>query len=908
MRALLVLATFALARIAAAGPLDCVAVPSGAPLAFRVNSADDVFDGSCDAAHCSLREAIAAANFAGGEIDLNDVPGPSIAVTSPLPDIIAHTVLTGGCKTLTGALATRLLTANAQLDAFQVRFANNPGGAIHTTGVFTCSQCVFADLSASDGAAIEGTTTSAVAVADSVFEGNTATNDGGAIHTSGALDVLRSSFVDNTAANDGGAIHMIAVAQLLRVMSSLFDLNTTTSGDGGAIYAIGTTAHIHSVTFSQNTAGAGAVLAGSTQMRVASSLFAGNTPANTTGFVRSADYNALDFVGGFTATIGPHDRFTPLAQVGARATLNGQYVRATTLATPAPSAPIADATLSVSPILNGCAEPDLAGRLRGVCDPGALDNVEIVDPRIAVVSAPTGPVRFGEAYDLTFEVSAVGAATASGVLLQFPSGIAPLSCAASAGAACPPNLTTPFDVPPGETLHFTRSTTSQSLGAGSSAFQLKLAREYGNTDRTNDSALATVTFAALEADVGVRLEIDTPIIEGETKSLRVCVDNHGPDTAPVVCVSATNTLQSAWDGTCSDGRSKVIGLGPGVSRCVSGSYKAPSDAGNTSLSAAATARASDSSTKTIDPNAANNAITKAIEVVDPPAPAANGAPDIGVTIDCSATRRFAFQRDFKCSLTATPPEGHRVALALRVAGGSSMSFNCATSAQSCPRVTIDAAATFVIVGQVQALPSTAVIESYVVISNAAGVVVAQGLRAPIPLTLPEPLRYEDYLRISLRSQPEHSTSTIQLEAAFDLPENVPPFYLTLHGEADLHEVRQQPTRIAEPDQRLSSYPRGYVPIGGRLLGTIVVKAEEATSNGIGPTSVQFAFDTIPLHVPEFEARAVLYPEPEDFVILGRGDPIRDKPWVRSCQASDTPPLWMVTLLLIALRSRRNRAC
>jgi CSLREA domain-containing protein len=49
---------------------------------FTVNSADDVDDGLCDATHCSLREAIAAAN------------------TSPGADAIAFDIAPGGLQTI----------------------------------------------------------------------------------------------------------------------------------------------------------------------------------------------------------------------------------------------------------------------------------------------------------------------------------------------------------------------------------------------------------------------------------------------------------------------------------------------------------------------------------------------------------------------------------------------------------------------------------------------------------------------------------------------------------------------------------------------------------------------------------------------------------------------------------------
>jgi CSLREA domain-containing protein len=69
---------------------------------FVVNSADDVSDGTCDATHCSLREAILAANGSGNltapdEIDFNIAPGgvQTIAATSALPAITDPVIIDG---------------------------------------------------------------------------------------------------------------------------------------------------------------------------------------------------------------------------------------------------------------------------------------------------------------------------------------------------------------------------------------------------------------------------------------------------------------------------------------------------------------------------------------------------------------------------------------------------------------------------------------------------------------------------------------------------------------------------------------------------------------------------------------------------------------------------------------------
>ncbi len=66
---------------------------------FTVNSANDVDDGTCDVTHCSLREAIDAANAnAGGDTIAFNIPGGgphTIQPTSALPTITDPVIIDG---------------------------------------------------------------------------------------------------------------------------------------------------------------------------------------------------------------------------------------------------------------------------------------------------------------------------------------------------------------------------------------------------------------------------------------------------------------------------------------------------------------------------------------------------------------------------------------------------------------------------------------------------------------------------------------------------------------------------------------------------------------------------------------------------------------------------------------------
>ena len=65
---------------------------------YVVNANDDVHDGTCDATHCSLREAIATANAIGEATIVFNIPGPgphTIRPSSPLPYLTVPVIIDG---------------------------------------------------------------------------------------------------------------------------------------------------------------------------------------------------------------------------------------------------------------------------------------------------------------------------------------------------------------------------------------------------------------------------------------------------------------------------------------------------------------------------------------------------------------------------------------------------------------------------------------------------------------------------------------------------------------------------------------------------------------------------------------------------------------------------------------------
>jgi len=148
---------------------------------------------------------------------------------------------------------------------------------------------------------------------DSLFTGNVASGDGGAVyeHTE-EVRILRSVFTDNTAGGDGGAV---SGPERVTAVASTF-IGNEAGGDGGAIFA-GIYFDTVGSTFSDNSAGGsgGAVYSdGGSSSFVSRSTFELNTAAVGGGAVHAVDYaltvNASTFVSN-AAPEGAHVHLAP---------------------------------------------------------------------------------------------------------------------------------------------------------------------------------------------------------------------------------------------------------------------------------------------------------------------------------------------------------------------------------------------------------------------------------------------------------------------------------------------------------------------------------------------------------------------------------------------------------------------
>lgn len=253
-------------------------VDMGAYEAFYVNSTADPGDGTCDAADCTLREAIALANSTpSGEVisfDLPSVPfspaSSTITLASGELNIAANGKLSiigpgRDMLTINGNNVTRVFHISTGADA-EVRGATitggngigasspGPGGGIYIDrAVLALIDTSVKNNSAPNSGGgiynLDGTLT----LEDSSVSDNTGPTGGGIDNNIGTIVMTGTTFSGNTASTgDGGGIYNQFGP--MTVTNSTFSGNAAASGDGGAIRQIGGTLTMTSATLSNNSA------------------------------------------------------------------------------------------------------------------------------------------------------------------------------------------------------------------------------------------------------------------------------------------------------------------------------------------------------------------------------------------------------------------------------------------------------------------------------------------------------------------------------------------------------------------------------------------------------------------------------------------------------------------------------
>jgi CSLREA domain-containing protein len=224
-----------------------VSIVQAAALSYTVNALDDVDDGACNTTHCSLREAINAANLnPNGPLDtdtINFSVNGTISPISILPYINGNLVIDGtnykikisGSNTrrvlhiLTGTVTINNLTIQNGIDA-------SNGGGILNVGTLTVSNSTFTGNQAGYGGAIANFGT--LTIANSTFDGNNASASGGGVYNQGAsLTILNSTFSGNSAATSGGGVYNQSGMTMNMINNIL--ANSTGGGDCANAGSIG---------------------------------------------------------------------------------------------------------------------------------------------------------------------------------------------------------------------------------------------------------------------------------------------------------------------------------------------------------------------------------------------------------------------------------------------------------------------------------------------------------------------------------------------------------------------------------------------------------------------------------------------------------------------------------------------
>ncbi|GIV69775.1 CSLREA domain-containing protein [Caldilinea sp.] len=242
MRNWLFLKVFAIVLLTSTMTIHAPARPARAA-AFVVNTLNDVFDGDCNAAHCSLREALSAANAAPTDDLITFSVSGTIAPVGVLPAILnassagALSIDGGGNITISGENSGRVFWVNSggNLTLQNLTIANGvtggDGGGVANFGALTVNTVTFSNNRAAGGGGVANFNGATLNVVNSIFSRNAAVNGGGGLanYAGGVATVEGSAFLENGSDNDGGGLWN---AGSLTVNTSLISANTANNGAG----------------------------------------------------------------------------------------------------------------------------------------------------------------------------------------------------------------------------------------------------------------------------------------------------------------------------------------------------------------------------------------------------------------------------------------------------------------------------------------------------------------------------------------------------------------------------------------------------------------------------------------------------------------------------------------------------
>ena len=328
---------------------------------FTVNSNDDVDDGVPGIAHCSLREAIHAANANPGTNMINfatAIPGLMSGVTGTIALTNGELMVTNSVNingpgaanlTVSGNNESRVFSFNnvtsivSGLTVSNGRITGRGAGINNTGGSLAINNCIVAGNTNEDNFSQYGgglcNSTGAVSVVNSTFCGNRSGNGGGIANLGGQMIIVCTAISSNQAfvmaGWGGGGIYNVdgsGQQAFLALTNCTVSGNVTFNnpGYGGGIIGLGqsTTLLAHCTVVSNAAVVGGGLYSGTYQVfRAGNSIVAGNSAPgggpDCAGTITSDDYNLIQnttgagLVGATTHNIYNQDpKLGPLADLG----------------------------------------------------------------------------------------------------------------------------------------------------------------------------------------------------------------------------------------------------------------------------------------------------------------------------------------------------------------------------------------------------------------------------------------------------------------------------------------------------------------------------------------------------------------------------------------------------------------
>ena len=430
------------------GAVEMQEAPQTGPV-LTVNATDDSDDSVAGIAHCSLREAIHAANSTPGSNSIvfaTTVPGVMTGVTGTVTLTNGQlsisedlSVVGPGAKELTisGNDSSRifhipgpflvtlsgLMLADGLAKGPNTGAGESYGGAIFSQGRLQLEQCILRDNAADEsGGAVYHSSYSGgtLTVLESVLHNNEARSGvGGAICNSGLAAVIASCISSNQAGGGGGIWGVFAGSDT-RLTNTTISCNTASDTGGGLGFAIDSTLSADSCTICSNRAGAyggGISLGGEYDdlFTLRNCIVAGNSALTSPDVsgpreLISGDFNLVQNTNGITIIgLTTHNLYNQDPKLGPLADLGG----------PTPTHALRYDSPAIDAGHSGGLTTDQRGLLRPIDDPttpnadggdGSDIGAYEADPNLRILAIEKADadirLRFNTVLDLTYRIDA----------------------------------------------------------------------------------------------------------------------------------------------------------------------------------------------------------------------------------------------------------------------------------------------------------------------------------------------------------------------------------------------------------------------------------------------------------------------------------------------------------------------